>query len=130
MSEIRFLSLENVLRIHESQFAQKGGSPGLRDIGLLELALAMPRAGFGGEYLHSDLFEMAAAYLFHIAKNHPFVDGNKRTALVSALVFLDLNGVRAEAPDRALEDLVVGVADGTVPKSAVAEFLRRHGKGR
>jgi len=126
----RFLTIERVLRIHESQFVTKGGSPGLRDMGLLESALAMPRAGFGGEYLHSDLFEMGAAYLFHVAKNHPFVDGNKRTALVTALVFLEMNGVRVEAPDRALEDLVVGVADGSVPKSAVAEFLRKHAQPR
>ena len=130
MSGPRFLSLEDVLRIHATQFAEEGGSPGLRDVGLLESALAMPRAGFGGEYLHPDLHEMAAAYLFHVAKNHPFVDGNKRTALVSALVFLELNGVRVDAPDRAIEDLVVGVAEGLVPKSAVAEFLRRHGKAR
>ena len=128
MTEPRFLGVERVLRIHESQFEAKGGSPGVRDMGLLESAIAMPRAGFGGEYLHTDLHEMGAAYLFHIVKNHPFIDGNKRTGMVCALVFLRLNGVVIDAPDRKLEDLVVAVAEGTVAKSAIAEFLRRYAK--
>jgi death on curing protein len=77
----RFLDLVEVLEIHESRIELYGGRPGVRDLGLLQSALAQPSAGFGGEYLHGNLYEMAAAYLFHVSRNHPFVDGNKRTAL-------------------------------------------------
>ena len=77
--EPRFLSVADVLGFHEDQLANYGGAPGVRDMGLLESAVAMPMAGFGDQYLHADLFEMAAAYLYHIVCNHPFVDGNKRT---------------------------------------------------
>ncbi|MBI3855807.1 MAG: Fic family protein, partial [Planctomycetes bacterium] len=73
-----FLSTESVQRIHEDQIQRYGGSLGIRDMGLLESAVAMPQAGSGGQYFHTDLYEMAAAYLFHLVKNHPFVDGNKR----------------------------------------------------
>ena len=74
-----FLDLDFVLRIHLSLIERYGGEPGVRDIGLLHSAIAMPQASFGGEFLHEDLFEKAAAYLFHIVQNHPFMDGNKRT---------------------------------------------------
>jgi death-on-curing protein len=74
-----FLSLERVLRIHRSMIEQYGGEEGIRDAGLLHFAIAVPQASFGGEYLHADLFEMAAAYLYHIVQNHPFIDGNIRT---------------------------------------------------
>lgn len=72
------------------------GSQGLRDLGLLQSALAQPEAGFGGELFHKDLFEMAAAYLFHISRNHAFVDGNKRMALAGCLLFLSINDVEIE----------------------------------
>ena len=77
-----FLSLAEVLEIHRDQIERYGGDPGIRDLDLLQSALAIPAAGFGGQYLHNDLYEMAAAYLFHITQNHPFVDGNKRTGAV------------------------------------------------
>jgi death-on-curing protein len=76
--EIVFLTTDEALAIHRDQIARYGGSPGLRDAGLLDSALATPQTGFGGEYLRRDLFEMAAAYLLQLVKNHPFVDGNKR----------------------------------------------------
>jgi death-on-curing protein len=94
-----FLELEDVLLIHEEQLPRYGGSPGVRDLGLLESAVAMPRATAGGEFLHDGLFAMAAAYAFHIAQNQPFLDGNKRTGLLAALVFLDLNGVAIADPE-------------------------------
>jgi death-on-curing protein len=71
-----FLSLGDVIEIHRDQIARYGGDPGIRDLGLLQSAVAIPAAGFGGRFLHTDLFEMAAAYLFHISQNHPFIDGN------------------------------------------------------
>jgi death on curing protein len=92
-----FLTLDEVLGIHADQVRRYGGSPGLRDLGLLQSALAMPETTFEGELLHGTVFEMAAAYLFHVARNHPLVDGNKRTALMCALVFLGLNGQRLDA---------------------------------
>ncbi len=88
-----FLQVEDVLLFHRDQIDLYGGEHGVRDMGLLESAVAQPNAGFGGQYLHEDLFEMAAAYLFHLVKNHPLVDGNKRIGAVSALAFLKLNGV-------------------------------------
>ena len=87
-----FLSLEEVIALHNLQLERFGGLGGIRDTGLLESALAMPQAGFGDQYAHADLFEMAAAYLFHLCKNHPFADGNKRVGFHSAYVFLKLNG--------------------------------------
>jgi death-on-curing protein len=94
-----FLDVEDVLLIHEEQLPRYGGSAGVRDRALLESAVTMPRATAGGEFAHGDLFAMAAAYAFHIAQNQPFVDGNKRTGLLAALVFLDLNGVAIADPE-------------------------------
>ena len=122
----RFLELDEVLEIHRDQISRYGGLAGIRDAALLNSAVAMPRSGAATVYFHTDLFEMAAAYLFHIVKNHPFVDGNKRVGAVAALVFLDLNGIEMAIRDDDLFDIVIGVAGGTTPKSAIAEFLRRH----
>ena len=125
-----FLTLDEVLGIHADQIRRYGGRLGLRDLGLLQSALAMPETTFEGEFLHGTVFEMAAAYLFHLARNHPFVDGNKRTALMSSLVFLGLNGRRLEAEPRALYELVDGVAAGSVDKAEVSVFLRRNSVSR
>ena len=126
MSEPEFLALDEVLALHADLIRRYGGSTGLRDLALLQSALAMPEASYGGERLHGSLFEMAAAYLFHLARNHPFVDGNKRTALMCALIFLGLNGQRLAADSDSLYALVDGVAAGTVGKAEVAVFLRQH----
>lgn len=127
---VDFLTLDDVLALHADQIARYGGSPLVRDLGLLESALAMPAATFGGDVLHASLEEQAAAYLFHLVKNHPFVDGNKRTGLVAMLAFLGLNGRRLAAPDDGLTDLVLGVAEGRVTKAEVAVFVRRHSTRR
>ncbi len=82
-----FLTLEEVIEIHDDQIARYGGARGIRDLGLLESALAQPQTMFGGAFLHTDLFDMAAAYFFHIIQNHPLMDGNKRVGAVTALVF-------------------------------------------
>ena len=123
--EIRFLSLENILFIHEDTIRHEGGSPGIRDIGLLESALAMPQAAMFGEYLHSGRAAMAAAYLFHLCQNHPFVDGNKRTAAFSAALFLALNGVTDDnLPDpEALERVTIAVASGEMSKEAITAWF-------
>ena len=126
MSEPTFLTLDEVLAIQADQIQHYGGSSGIRDLGLLQSALAMPETTFAGEFLHGNVYEMAAAYVFHLARNHPFVDGNKRTALMAALVFLGLNGRRLESNPDSLFELVNGVAAGAVDKAEVAVFLRRH----
>ncbi len=124
--EPRFLDLAEVLEIHVDQIERYGGTAGVRDLPLLLSALAMPTAGVRGVYVHGTLFEIAAAYLFHIAKNHAFVDGNKRTALTSALTFLDLNGVTVQATTDELVALVEGVVADRVTKSDAALWLRDH----
>jgi death-on-curing protein len=126
---IRFLSLQNVLNIHENTLEHEGGTPGLRDGGLLASAVDMPQASFGGQYFHVDLAEMAAAYLYHICQNHAFVDGNKRTAAFSTVLFLALNGVPDDQlPDEVeLEQVTIKVASGAMQKAEVAQFLRNRG---
>ncbi len=121
-----FLTLDEVLALHTHFIARYGGADGVRDFGMLESALSMPVAGFDGVLLHPTLHEQAAAYLFHLVKNHPFIDGNKRAALGTALVFLELNGFAVEASEDELVRLTIGAADGTVSKSEVAVFLRAH----
>lgn len=123
-----FLELAEVLYIHADQIERYGGEASIRDAGLLEAALAMPRAMFEGEFLHRDLYAMAAAYLFHIVQNHPFVDGNKRTGAATALVFLEMNGVDVEADEDALVALVLDVAQGRADKARIAAFFRANHK--
>jgi death-on-curing protein len=120
-----FLEFDDVLALHASRIDRYGGTHGVRDAGLLSSALAMPRATFGEEFLHGSLHEMAAANLFHIVKNHPFLDGNTRAGLVVALVFLELNGLRVEATEDELTDLVLSVAEGAASKADIAVFFER-----
>lgn len=111
-----FLTLGEVLEIHRT---------GVRDMARLESALTMPRASSRGTFAHDDLFEMAAAYLLHIVRNHPFLDGNKRVGAVAALVSLELNGFECRMTNDALVDLVLAVAEGKVQKGEIAKVLRR-----
>ena len=119
-----FLTLDDVLIIHSDQISRYGGSGGIRDIGLLDSALSVVHAQFEGQFTHESIYQMAAAYLYHIAQNHPFVDGNKRTAVAAALIFLDLNGVEVRVDEQALADFVLDVARGLVEKKEIAGFLR------
>ncbi len=122
--EPRFLTLDEITAIHRDQISRYGGAEGVRDWGLLQSAIAMPAASVGGQFLHVDVYEMAAAYLFHIVQNHPLVDGNKRVGAAAAYVFLALNDVRLVADEDAYAELVLSVAGGKTPKSTVAEFFR------
>lgn len=119
-----FHTLDEILAIHRDQIERYGGTLGVRDWGLLKSAIAMPGAAFGGQYLHTDLYEMAAAYLFHIVQNHPFIDGNKRVGAVAADAFLTLNDKRLTADQDAYADLVLSIARGETSKSTAAEFMR------
>lgn len=123
---IRFLSLQNVLHIHEDTIREEGGIQGIRDEGLLASAIDMPQASFGGQFLHHDLAEMAAAYLFHLCQNHPFVDGNKRTAAFTTVLFLAVNGTPDEElpVEQDLERTTMKIASGQMEKSETSEWLR------
>ena len=120
-----FLDLDRVLQIHRSLIEKYGGIDGVREIGLLHSAIAMPQASFGGALLHKDLFEMAAAYLYHITQNHPFLDGNKRTGAATAIVFLAMNDVDLEADEDALVELTLAVAKGHAGKQQIAGCFRK-----
>jgi death-on-curing protein len=124
-SKVLFLTTAQVERIHAEVIRQFGGSMGLRDRGLFESACEMPRATFGEQFLHATPAAMAAAYLFHLCSNHPFVDGNKRVGLGAALVFAEVNGYEVRATDDELEELTLGVASGSVSKDEVACFFAK-----
>jgi death-on-curing protein len=122
---IRYLTMAEVLLIHQDQLTRYGGDPGLRDSTLLSSAMAMPPGSFSGQDLHPDLFDKASAYLFHLCQNHAFIDGNKRVGLAAALVFLDLNGIVVDAPEDELYDLVIRVTAGQAKKPDIADTFRR-----
>jgi death-on-curing protein len=125
VNEPLFLSLDEVRQLHAYQIEQFGGDDAILDLDKLESALAQPRQGFGGQYVHVGLPAMAAAYAFHICQNHPFADGNKRTAAHSAIVFLALNGYEVELPTDEAEHLILGVARGEASKQDLADFFGR-----
>jgi death-on-curing protein len=119
-----FLTLEEVVRIHDAGLARFGGLSGMRDLSLLESALGTPQQSFGGQFLHEDLFAMAAAYAYHIAENQPFLDGNKRAGLGAALVFLDMNGIDLDDPEERLYDALIAVAEHRMSKGDLAALFR------
>lgn len=119
-----FLTLAEVVEIHTDQIQRYGGGEGIRDINLLISAVAMPYASFSDQFLHADIFEMAAAYAFHLSQNHPFIDGNKRTALASALVFLEMNGNPIDDPKDMLYYAMITLATGKLGKNEFAQILR------
>ncbi len=118
-----FLTLEDVVDIHDDQLATYGGSAGERDQGAFESAILTPQATFGGEFLHASVPAMAAAYLFHLCQNHAFIDGNKRVAAESALVFLGINGWRLVVGREDYYTLVLTVASGTMGKAELTELF-------
>ncbi len=124
--EPTFLTLAEVVSIHQDQISRYGGAPGIRDIKGLLSALAMAAMGGDDQYYHHGLVDMASAYLFHIIQNHPFVDGNKRVGVVAALVFLHMNGVEVDIPEKTLEDLAMAVAHGNSSKREVALELGQY----
>lgn len=126
MKEPRFLSLEDVLKIHQNQLFQHGGIDGIRSTELLQSAIAQPFASVGGEFLHATIFEMAAAYLFHICQNHPFLDGNKRSALQACDVFLFLNGYDLVADEDEVAQMVLSIANDGLKKAEIAVFIEKN----
>ena len=118
------LTLDIVNEIHDMAIAQFGGSHGLRDIALLESAIAAPQATFSGESVFADLVEVAAAYLFYLCRNHAYVDGNKRTALGACLVFLRLNDVEPQSDSTAWEKLTLAVTSSELGREEATALLR------
>ena len=118
-----FLTVEDVLELHDDQLQRFGGTAGVRDRGALESAVAVPAATFDGNLLHENVFQMAAAYAFHLAENQPFLDGNKRTALNAALVFLDINGWVVLDPEQRLYDAMIGLSSHHLDKGGLAKML-------
>jgi death on curing protein len=121
---IRFLSESVVIAIHNDQIRLYGGHYGLRDAAALDAALHMPQAQFEGQFLHSTVFDMAAAYGFHLSQNHPFVDGNKRVAGMAMLTFLRLNGLEVVATEVDYYHVMMSVANGACNKEQLATWLR------
>ncbi len=122
----RFLTFEEVLRLHALSLDRHGGQAGFRNEGLVRSAVEMPRQQFAGQFLHEDLAAMAAAYLFHIAESQGFTDGNKRAAVASAVTFLALNGHRLEGLQDELYDVTIGLAEHRLTKQDIAAFFRSH----
>ena len=119
------LTVEIVREIHAEAIARFGGSDGVRDTALLESAVAAPQASFGGKSPYRDLAEVAAGYLYYLCRNHPFVDGNKRAALGSCIVFLRLNGVEPRPDGPEWEDLVLAIAAGVLDREQATARLRK-----
>ena len=119
------LTVEIVREIHAEAIAKFGGSDGVRDTALLESAVAAPQASFGGKSPYRDLTEVAAAYLFYLCRNHPFVDGNKRAALGACIVFLRLNGIEPRPDGPEWEDLTLAVASSALDRDDATVRLRK-----
>ena len=119
------LSPDQVLEIHAAAIRLYGGSQGLRDSALLQSATAAPQATFGGQSTFADTVEIAAAYLYYLCSNHPFVDGNKRAALGACLVFLELNGYEPQPDSEDWENLTLAVAAGLLSREEITVTLRK-----
>lgn len=126
MPKIRCLSLQEIMQIHETEIMQFGGLNGIRDDGLLLASLYFPQASFAGEYLHSDIFEMAAAYAFSIIKNHAFLDGNKRTGIVASIAFLGLNDIELNISQDELFDLAIAIATSKASIKDIAHLYKKN----
>jgi death-on-curing protein len=119
------LTVEIVREIHVEAIAKFGGSDGVRDVALLESAVAAPQASFSGESPYRDTTEVAAAYLFYLCKNHPFMDGNKRTAMGACIVFLRLNNIEPSADGAEWEELTLAVATSAIDRDEATKRLRK-----
>ena len=120
---IRFLNVQEVINIHDLLIMKYGGLMGIRDIGLLSSAVETPKAQVDKKFLHKNIYDKAAAYLFHLCKNHPFVDGNKRTAAASSIVFLEDNNIKLKFNSDEFELIVLDTAKGVISKKAISKFF-------
>ena len=123
------LTIEVVREIHQEVLSKFGGPKGVRDENLLASAVLTPQSSLGGKSPYTDLIDVAAAYLFYICRNHPFLDGNKRTAMMSAIVFLRLNGIKPAPDSGRWEKLMLDVAASKIDRQETTERLRKLVKG-
>jgi death-on-curing protein len=125
---IKFLTLSEILTILENQIRNYGGLYGVRDLNLLSSAIYVPQSSFNGQYLHNTIPAMAAAYAYHLCQNHPFIDGNKRVALASSLVFLDINDYKFSCSDEILYAEIMDVAKSEIKKEELIKFYEKHSR--
>ena len=123
---MEYLTLNEVLLLHARLIQRTGGIRGVRDLGLIESALARPQATFEGSDLYPDLWSKASALMHSLAQNHPFVDGNKRTALTATGIFLELSGYRLTASNDEAAAFTLGIAAGKGDVKEIAAWLRTH----
>ena len=127
---MKYLTIQQVLAIHDLAVSKYGGSHGIRDIGLVDSAVARPKSTFGGADLYPGIFEKAGALLQSLLKNHPFVDGNKRTALASAAIFLQMNGYVLENAHKEEVEFALKVDNEHLEVAQIASWLKNHSKKR
>ena len=125
---IRFLNKTTILSFHRDQVVRYGGERGIRYENLLESAMAQPQASFDGKYVHDNIFKMAAAYGFHLCQNHPFLDGNKRIALIAMYTFLYVNGYQLIPEKKSLFAIMMDLANGKVEKKELASYLKENSR--
>lgn len=125
---INYLTLEQIIIIHEDQIVRYGGSSGLRDVSLLESAVFRSQSSFGGEDLYPTIFDKASALMHSLILNHPFIDGNKRTGITSMLVFLELNRYRLQATQKALVDTTLRVESKEMNIEKLTAWLKKYSK--
>ena len=123
---MNYLNINQVLAIHSEVIEQAGGSRGIRDIGLVDSAVARPQATFGGKDLYPDIFSKAACLGHSLIRNHPFVDGNKRTGYMSMRLFLNINGYDIKAPEDEKYKFVIEIAEKERDEKSIAEWLKKH----
>ena len=126
MDDPIFLTVQQVLRIHAEQIAEHGGAAGIANMGYIESAVAQASATFDGSFLHCDIYQMAAVYLFFLAKNHGFIEGNKRTAAATAAIFLEINGYDFDADEDEFADLTLGIVEDKIRREDAATFIAEH----
>lgn len=125
---MKYLSVKDVLLLHNMAIDESGGSHGLRDLGLLESAVARPQVSFGGEDLYPNIFLKAGVLVHGLLRNHPFVDGNKRTSMYSAMTFLELNGYRFEAKQKEVVEFALKVENEKLSVEEIAKWLKEHAR--
>lgn len=122
----QFIPKDVVLTIHADLLQRYGGQPGVRDLGLLDSALAQPKMTFGKKYVHKSIFDKAAAYGFHVCKNHPFIDGNKRVAFVLMDIFMQKNGWEIVSSEEEAYETMTNLASGKLTKPQLSNWLKEH----
>lgn len=123
-----YLTLEQIIIIHEDQIVRYGGSSGLRDVSLLESAVFRPQSSFGGDDLYPTIFDKASTLMHSLILNHPFIDGNKRTGITSMLVFLELNEYRLQVTQKALVNIALGVESKKLNTEKLAAWIKKYAK--